>query len=374
MVTQALIGLGSNLGDRKTLLDGAVAALARTDGVIVRAVSRYHETAPVGGPANQGVFLNAAATLETDLSAEMLHDRMIGIECEAGRTREVRWGERTLDLDLLLYGDEIHDSPRLTVPHLRMAVRRFVLAPAAEIAPDMLDPLTGRTIADLLANLDRRPGYVALSASAAGALFPRLIDSLDAFGMDDGATEFAHWCYEFDPDFYRKASRIEFEQKARELNPSRWKSETWGSGWLVTNYWIGDTLEALFHRHGGLRERSDIDAAGIAPDAWMSPLVEPTFVVTAYDTAEADLRLPVPRTRIPESRPPLRSPILRIRGLNDPRKAMRAIAAQVRGGELLDRANDLTESAPRILAENIAPMLAEVVAACHASRAGAGSI
>src|SRR4051812_23839330 len=100
MGTLALIGLGSNLGDRKAQLDAAVAALAETPGVQVRAVSPYHETAPVGGPSGQGAFLNAAAALETTLDPHALHCILRGIEQRAGRVRDVRWDARTLDLDL----------------------------------------------------------------------------------------------------------------------------------------------------------------------------------------------------------------------------------------------------------------------------------
>src|SRR4051794_14697179 len=141
MATLAQIGLGSNLGDRKAQLDAAVAALAEAPGAAVRAVSSHHATEPVGGPAGQGAFLNAAAAPETTLDPldllRLLHD----VERRAGRGRTVRWGERTLDLDLLLFGDRIiatagafnrvfgGSTPGLEVPHPRFAIRRFVLAP-----------------------------------------------------------------------------------------------------------------------------------------------------------------------------------------------------------------------------------------------------
>jgi 2-amino-4-hydroxy-6-hydroxymethyldihydropteridine diphosphokinase len=150
MGTLALIGLGSNLGDRKTELDAAVAALAQAPGIDVRAVSRYHETAPVGGPKGQGDYLNAAAAVETTLEPLDLLHLLQEIERRGGRVRTVRWGPRTLDLDLLLFGDRVIATAELQVPHPRMAERLFVLEPLAEIAPGAVDPVTGRTIAELL--------------------------------------------------------------------------------------------------------------------------------------------------------------------------------------------------------------------------------
>lgn len=184
MSRRCWIGLGSNLGDRRAILDGAVAALSETPGVTLDLVSAYHETAPVGGPSGQGPFLNAAAGLLTTLEPAALHARLREIEGEAGRVRRVRWGERTLDLDLLLYEDIVLDGEDLALPHPRFAVRRFVLAPLSEIAPDALDPMTGRTVSALLANLDRRPSRVAivLSERRAAAVSGRLARLLGGSG------------------------------------------------------------------------------------------------------------------------------------------------------------------------------------------------
>jgi 2-amino-4-hydroxy-6-hydroxymethyldihydropteridine diphosphokinase len=154
MATLALIGLGSNLGDRKAHLDAAVAALSARSDCYLRAVSSYHETAPVGGPPGQGDYLNAAAAIETTLEPlEFLHV-LQAIEHHEGRVRTAHWGARTLDLDLLLFGDRVIAMPELTVPHPLMALRRFVLAPLAEIAPEAIDPVTGLTVAAMLASLD----------------------------------------------------------------------------------------------------------------------------------------------------------------------------------------------------------------------------
>lgn len=150
----AYIAFGSNVGDRRLILDGAIASLAAAPNVAVKRVSSIHETAPIGGPPGQGLFLNAVAALETTLDPfellKILHD----VENHFGRTRTVHWGPRTLDLDLLLFDDRIIATPELTIPHPRMAERKFVLEPLAEIAPDAHDPLSHRTIAELLRTLE----------------------------------------------------------------------------------------------------------------------------------------------------------------------------------------------------------------------------
>jgi len=155
MSSLALIGLGSNLGDRHAALQGAIAALGMTRGVVVHRVSSFHKTEPVGGPPGQGMFLNAAAAVDTILEPFQLFSVLEEIETRFGRVRTVHWGDRTLDLDLLLFGDWIIDTPRLSVPHPRFTTRRFVLEPLVEIAPAAVDPITKRTVAEILANLGR---------------------------------------------------------------------------------------------------------------------------------------------------------------------------------------------------------------------------
>ncbi|MCA1684875.1 MAG: 2-amino-4-hydroxy-6-hydroxymethyldihydropteridine diphosphokinase [Planctomycetia bacterium] len=242
MGIRCLIGLGSNLGDRKAHLDFAVAALSDTPGVIVRAVSRFRETAPVGGPVGQKAFLNAAAAIETSMAPESLLDRLNAIEHEAGRVRSEHWGERTLDLDLLLYGDTVLETPRLEVPHPRMMVRRFVLAPLAEIAPDFVEPSTGMTIASLLANLDRRPSYVALFRHRGDQqwIFPRLVTALSAIGLSSGHGDGAGDCFERRWRWQGNAEsglRL-LEQTATELRGDRWSEALWGDRWVVTDFWF----------------------------------------------------------------------------------------------------------------------------------------
>jgi len=156
MASTACIALGSNLGDRRAALDGAIAALRRHPAIAVRRVSFWIETDPVGGPPGQGKYLNGAAVIETTLSPRALLEAMLAVEREFGRTRQVPGGPRTLDLDLLLYEDRVIDEPGLVVPHPRMAARRFVLEPLAQIAPEARHPRENATVADLLARLERQ--------------------------------------------------------------------------------------------------------------------------------------------------------------------------------------------------------------------------
>jgi 2-amino-4-hydroxy-6-hydroxymethyldihydropteridine diphosphokinase len=151
-VTRAYVGLGANLGDRERMLRAAVDALAAEEGIEVVSVSTLRETEPVG-VGEQPRFLNGAAELETTLTARELLDRLLAVEQRFGRVRfPGEHGPRTLDLDLLLYGDETIDEPGLAVPHPRMHERRFVLEPLAELAPGLV--VSGRgTVESLLAGV-----------------------------------------------------------------------------------------------------------------------------------------------------------------------------------------------------------------------------
>jgi 2-amino-4-hydroxy-6-hydroxymethyldihydropteridine diphosphokinase len=152
---RACIGLGSNLQDPAAQLQAAVDALARLPGSAITAGSPLYRSAAVG-PGTQPDYLNAVITLETTLAPEALLDALQAIEQAQGRRRTLRWGPRTLDLDILLYGDRQICLPRLQVPHPAMAQRHFVLYPLADIC-DPNQPLPGgRTLAQLLADCPRR--------------------------------------------------------------------------------------------------------------------------------------------------------------------------------------------------------------------------
>ena len=149
--TVAAIGLGSNVGDRKSHLDFACDRLER---LLSRLrISTFHETAPIGVSGPQPDFLNAVAVGETDLAPRALLEALQAIERERGRERPFPNAPRTLDLDLVLFGDQVIDEPGLQVPHPRFRERAFVLVPLVEVAPGLEDPVTGKSARELLGAL-----------------------------------------------------------------------------------------------------------------------------------------------------------------------------------------------------------------------------
>ena len=145
------MALGSNLGSRESHLEHAVARLRETLSELQ--VSRFLETAPEGVPDQQPPFLNGAAVGYSGDDPRVLLDTLQMIELERGRERPFAGAARTLDLDLVLVGDLVVNAPPLILPHPRFRTRRFVLEPLAEVAPDIVDPVTGRTIRELLEEL-----------------------------------------------------------------------------------------------------------------------------------------------------------------------------------------------------------------------------
>jgi 2-amino-4-hydroxy-6-hydroxymethyldihydropteridine diphosphokinase len=148
---RTVIAMGSNIGDRLDYLQGGLDGLFDTPRITFLAVSPVYETTPVGGP-EQPDYLNAVVIAETSMPAQAVLERCLSLEDAYGRVRDERWGPRTLDLDLIIYGDEVSNSPGLTLPHPRAHERAFVLAPWLDADPQAQIPGCG-PVADLLAAL-----------------------------------------------------------------------------------------------------------------------------------------------------------------------------------------------------------------------------
>ncbi len=234
-----LIALGANLGERRDNLRRAMELLDCAPSTRVVARSRWFSTAPIGGPAGQGQFVNAAVRAETSLSPYQLLALLRDVETSLGRQRRERWAARSADLDLLLFDDLVLKSEELEVPHPRMAFRRFVLEPAADVAADMMHPVIGWTIGQLLSHLNTAADYVALTG-VPGAGKTKLAQRVAAetasrFMADPAeaspspevslaqalATEQSRWC-----------------QRAAMLLRRRWTAE---SSAAISDFWLGQS-------------------------------------------------------------------------------------------------------------------------------------
>ena len=240
-----LIGLGANLGDAEATLRAAVSWLAKQPGIERLQVSSFFSTAPAGGPAGQPQYANAAARLETQRAPHEVLELLQECEAQFGRERRETWGPRTLDLDLLLYDQVELATPRLTLPHSRLAHRRFVLEPAVEIAGDLRHPTFRSTLAELLSHVNSAPRYVAVasacwfakqyvvataltslksSGTAARTLTTRGITVLGAPPIEDPEHSFVdHYC-----DLLPRL--------ASELREALAQS----NDWLLLSYWPGE--------------------------------------------------------------------------------------------------------------------------------------
>ncbi|HEX2474493.1 MAG TPA: 2-amino-4-hydroxy-6-hydroxymethyldihydropteridine diphosphokinase [Lacipirellulaceae bacterium] len=186
-MTTALLGLGSNLGDREVTLNSALDEIGALPNVRVSRRSDWHRSRPLGGPPGQAEYVNAAAVVDTTVPPLAFLELLQRIEARHGRVPAERWAARPLDIDLLLYGDEVVEMPQLTVPHLRMTFRRFVLEPAAEVAPRMAHPIIGWPIERLLLHLNSaKDEVVMLSPSEAlrSELTARLSQRFGARAID----------------------------------------------------------------------------------------------------------------------------------------------------------------------------------------------
>lgn len=146
------IALGSNQGDSLSILENALTELDKIPGITLISRSNWYQTKAIG--PIQPDYLNGCAILEVNLTPEELLSKLLEVEAKFGRVRTLKWGPRTLDLDLLLYGDIILETPSLQIPHPRMYQRAFVLVPLAEIAPDWIDPVSQKAIASLLEQIN----------------------------------------------------------------------------------------------------------------------------------------------------------------------------------------------------------------------------
>jgi 2-amino-4-hydroxy-6-hydroxymethyldihydropteridine diphosphokinase len=146
---RAFLGLGSNLGDRQRTLQQAVQEIGRLERTRLTAISPVYETEPFG-VTDQPMFLNAALEVDTGLAPEAILPGLLRIERELGRTEGERWAPRVVDLDILLYDGLVRESVELTVPHPGLSERRFVLVPLCDLDPDLVHPVSGLTMADLL--------------------------------------------------------------------------------------------------------------------------------------------------------------------------------------------------------------------------------
>ncbi len=149
----AYIGFGSNIGDRLSYIQNAIHSLSESDGIALQKISSLYETDPVGYAA-QNKFLNGVAAIKTDHTPPSLLQITIDIEKSVGRQHRKRWGPREIDLDILIYDNICINTPELVIPHPEMHLRRFVLVPFAEIAPDVVHPVFNETIRTLLERLE----------------------------------------------------------------------------------------------------------------------------------------------------------------------------------------------------------------------------
>ncbi|MFN0019931.1 MAG: 2-amino-4-hydroxy-6-hydroxymethyldihydropteridine diphosphokinase [Pirellulaceae bacterium] len=263
----ALLGLGSNLGDRAAALERAVELLRAEPQIRVEAVSRYRQSKPAGGPEGQGEFLNAAARLETSLPPEELLEKILAIEDHIGRVRVERWGPRVIDLDLLLYDRVEMKTQALELPHPRMCYRRFVLEPAAEIAGEMVWPVNGWRVERLHQNLDDSAEYLAISKSSN-------LDLRDVLLM-----------IELETQCQILGESAEADSPPRnhlELLTQRVAAACWGEDkkWRISDFWF-DQFYVQFECLAGTRAE-----ATIAMNLWeiaRREMIEPRLVVILED-------------------------------------------------------------------------------------------
>lgn len=278
-----LIALGSNLGDRYAVLSEAIQRLAAHPDIHLLSRSDWFRTPPIGGPAGQGEFVNAAVCVETSLAPEALWQVLQQIEQQLGRQRRERWAARRVDLDLLLYGERVLQTPQLTIPHPRMAFRRFVLEPAAQVAPEMRHPLWGRTLQQLREHLDTAAPYIALTGppatgktsvarSVSATRGIRLIaDPVGVPASPSSVSEFAL-----------------LRRRANLLRCDAWPQPASGA---ISDFWIGQSL--AYARQPGAWDRSPpAPGAGLH---WPPPLPSATSLDLAQEWLQVQSQVVAPK-------------------------------------------------------------------------------
>lgn len=272
-----LIGLGSNLGDRRGAIDQACSSLQAAMGALI-ARSSLHVTHAIGGPPGQPEFFNAAALIETMQTPDQVLATLMEVEQQLGRQRAERWGARLIDLDLLLYDLVCVDTPALVVPHRRMAFRRFVLAPAVEIAPSMVHPPTGFTVQELWERLAVRPIHVAVLGDDA-AVVGRAA-ALRCVGR-----------------FFDRRSLAESDSSASGIHLVRRASEYWNrfaaaaSPPIISDFWIGEWLPPEISRPEWQVESPRKEECGhFAAESLAQPLAAPHLIIWLQSTVSVTTR------------------------------------------------------------------------------------
>ncbi len=242
-MVNCLIGLGSNLGSRSEALSLALERFSHIPSARLVATSKYRETSPAGGPENQPAFLNACALLDVSCSPFQLLAALQQIEVDLGRVRELNWGARTIDLDLLLYGSTVLRTAQLELPHSRMSFRRFVLEPAAEIAPAMIHPTSGWTLLRLFEHLKSSAKYIAL-AGPPGCGKSDLAQKMDRYGL-------ATWLRgpSTDSTSLDLNGELEFARRRAKVVDTLTVSASIGEPpYVITDFWIEQSV--VYARRG----------------------------------------------------------------------------------------------------------------------------
>lgn len=258
----ALLSLGSNLGDRAQTLDGACRALSALAGFREVRRSPWYETTAVGGPLGQEPFLNGAALWETSLTPIALLEHLHAVEEMHGRRREVPWGPRTLDLDLLLFDDAVLRTAELTVPHPRLSFRKFVMQGAAQVAGDMRHPVLRRTLGELWNQLQTAPRYAAFVGMTPGFRMQFVAEAAEASRarlIDPTPREVPAFETLLAADSPPPAQLVEFAEARRAAVESSLAEA--GEEWVVDDGYLADELQTLQR----LRSMSDVATASPAP-------------------------------------------------------------------------------------------------------------